>query len=48
VTKADFIDAINSATPAQVEFYESTTGPQRGQILRAWFGRIQQNVDDCT
>ncbi|KAL2826561.1 hypothetical protein BJY01DRAFT_255946 [Aspergillus pseudoustus] len=48
VTKADFIDAINSATPAQAQFYESTTGPQRGQILRAWYDRIQKNIDDCT
>ncbi|KAL2793812.1 Aldehyde/histidinol dehydrogenase [Aspergillus keveii] len=46
VTKADFIDAINSATPAQADFYESTTGPQRGRLLRAWFDRIQQNMDD--
>ncbi|KAL3455018.1 Aldehyde/histidinol dehydrogenase [Aspergillus heterothallicus] len=46
VTKADFVDAINSATLAQAEYYESTTGPQRGQMLRAWYERIQQNAHD--
>lgn len=46
VNQADFQLAIDSAARAQETFYENTTGSQRGSLLRAWFDRIQCNVED--
>ncbi|KAI8648287.1 Glutarate-semialdehyde dehydrogenase DavD [Fusarium keratoplasticum] len=42
----DFQLAIKSAVSAQTAFYESTTGTQRGALLRKWNDLILANADD--
>jgi len=46
-TRNDIQRAIESAAVAQKEYYRSTTGPQRGILLRKWYDLIVANVDDC-
>jgi len=43
----DFVRAVDSAEIAQKDFYESTTGAQRGKLLHAWYSAIEANVEDC-
>ncbi|KAH6673132.1 Aldehyde/histidinol dehydrogenase [Halenospora varia] len=42
----DFEKAIQSAKAAQKKYYKSTTGPQRGILLRKWFDLIMENKKD--
>lgn len=46
-TLEDFKKAIRSAHDAQIKFNDSTTGAQRGALLRRWNDLILQNIDDC-
>ncbi|KAF4634619.1 hypothetical protein G7Y89_g3472 [Cudoniella acicularis] len=43
---SDFEKAIKSAKVAQNKYYRSTTGPQRGVLLRKWFDLIIENKKD--
>lgn len=45
-TLEDFQRAIESADKAQRSFFESTTGAQRGALMRKWNDLILENVDD--
>jgi succinate-semialdehyde dehydrogenase/glutarate-semialdehyde dehydrogenase len=45
-TVEDFQKAIKSADKAQRSFFESTTGIQRGALLRKWNDLILENLDD--
>lgn len=45
-TVEDFQKAIESADKAQRSFFESTTGIQRGTLLRKWNDLILENLDD--
>ncbi|KAF5553676.1 hypothetical protein FMEXI_2325 [Fusarium mexicanum] len=42
----DFQRAISSAAEAQEDFFEATTGAQRGALLRRWNDLILANADD--
>ncbi|KAJ4413396.1 hypothetical protein N0V82_008565 [Gnomoniopsis sp. IMI 355080] len=44
----DFQTAIKSADAAQRKFFESTTGTQRGALLRKWNDLILENIEDLT
>jgi hypothetical protein len=46
-SREDIQRAIKSAAVAQKEYYRSTTGAQRGVLLRKWYDFIVANVDDC-
>ena len=43
---ADFQMAIVSAEIAQEPYWLSTTGAQRGALLRKWHGLLIENQDD--
>lgn len=45
--RADIQRAIKSASVAQKLYYKSTTGAQRGVLLRKWYDLIVANVEDC-
>ncbi|KAL2113932.1 hypothetical protein VUR80DRAFT_1785 [Thermomyces stellatus] len=45
-TREDFQTAIQSASIAQPEFFESTTGASRGALLRKWNDLILANAED--
>lgn len=47
-TREDFQTAIQSASIAQPEFFESTTGASRGALLRKWNDLILANAEDST
>lgn len=42
----DMVEAITKAEPAQKQFYSTTTGKQRGTLLRKWYDLIIQNSKD--
>ncbi|KAJ2895177.1 hypothetical protein MKZ38_006842 [Zalerion maritima] len=44
----DFKKAIDSANVAQPKFFASTTGAQRGAMLRKWHDLMMANKDDLT
>jgi succinate-semialdehyde dehydrogenase/glutarate-semialdehyde dehydrogenase len=45
--RANIQRAIESASIAQKLYYKSTTGAQRGVLLRKWYDLIVANADDC-